>query len=398
MIKIISGVRRCGKSYLLFKLFRQHLLDEGVAADHIISIALDGRLEARYRDPDECYRYVLSRMEDGGMYYLLLDEVQLMEDFESVLNGLLRIDNLDIYVTGSNSRFLSTDVITEFRGRGDEVRVFPLSFAEFYSTKDCYWREAWDEYILYGGMPYIPTLPSAREKMAYLKSLFLETYLRDIVERNKLRREEELGELVNIVASNIGSLLNPTRLANIFTSIKQLRIAPATINQYLTYLQDAFLIEKAERFDIKGNRYVNSPHKYYFVDVGLRNARINFRQQEEGHLMENIIYNELVMQGLQVDVGMVETDRKIAPNSRERQKLEVDFVANVGSKRYYIQSALELHSPEKWEQEQRSLLSIRDAFKRIIITRDGSESYYSDNGILILPLKQFLLRPDSILE
>lgn len=398
LIKIVSGIRRCGKSYLLFELFKQHLLEEGVAEDHIITIALDGRDERMFQDPDICNGYILSRMQDNEMYYLLLDEVQLMEDFESVLNGLLRKKNLDIYVTGSNSRFLTTDVVTEFRGRGDELRMYPLSFAEFYSTKDCYWQEAWDEYTLYGGMPYTLFFSDPRQKMQYLGKLFEETYLRDIIERNNLKRNAELDELVNLISSNIGCLLNPNRIANIFASVKRVNISPFTINQYINCLQDAFIIRKAERFDIKGNQYINTPFKYYFVDAGLRNARIKFRQSEETHIMENIIYNELVMKGFLVDVGMVEIDKKSSESSRIRKSVEIDFVANMGSHRYYIQSALDLPTPEKREQEIRSLLAVHDAFKKIIITRTGSIPSYDDHGILHVPLKDFLLNQDSILS
>ena len=395
MIKIISGIRRCGKSYLLFELFRQHLLDSGVKSDHIITLALDGLEERAYRDPEVCYQYVKSRLVDEQMHYLLLDEVQLMEDFESVLNGLLRIKHLDIYVTGSNSRFLSTDVVTEFRGRGDEIRVYPLSFAEFYSTKECYWEEAWNEYVLYGGMPLILSISDPREKMKYLSNLFRETYLRDMIDRNGLQKDEELEELISIIASGIGSLLNPNKLANIFASVKHVKIAPATITQYMTYLQNAFIISKAERFDIKGNRYINSPFKYYFVDPGLRNACLKFRQTEKSHLMENIIYNELCMRGFQVDVGMVKIDEK-KKDTREQKRLEVDFVANMGDKRFYIQSALAMPTREKKEQEERSLHAIRDSFKKIIISHDALSPHYNERGVLIIPLKNFLLDPESI--
>lgn len=395
MIKIISGIRRCGKSYLLFELFRQHLLDSGVSADHIITLALDGQEERAYRDPDMCYQYVKSRLVDEQMHYLLLDEVQLMADFESVLNGLLRIKHLDIYVTGSNSRFLSTDVLTEFRGRGDEIRVYPLSFAEFYSTKNCYWQEAWNEYILYGGMPLTLSISAPQQKAKYLHNLFHETYLRDIIERNSLQKDDELEEILKITASGIGSLLNPNKLSNIFASVKRVKIAPTTITQYMKHLQNAFLISKAERFDIKGNQYINSPFKYYFVDPGLRNACLKFRQTEESHLMENVIYNELCMRGFQVDVGMVKIDEK-KKDGREQKRLEVDFVANMGDKRFYIQSALAMPTVEKREQEERSLRAIRDSFKKIIISQTALAAHYDEHGVLILPLQTFLLDPESI--
>ena len=397
MIKIISGIRRCGKSYLLFELFYQHLLDSGVKPDHIITLALDGQEERAYRDPDVCYQFIKSHLVDKQMHYLLLDEVQLMKDFESVLNGLLRIKHLDIYVTGSNSRFLSTDVITEFRGRGDEIRVYPLGFAEFYSTKDCYWQEAWNEYVLYGGMPLTLSISDPRQKMKYLSNLFQETYLRDIIDRNSLQKDEELEELINIIASGVGSLMNPNKLSNIFASVKHVKIASSTITQYLNHLQNAFLISKAERFDIKGNHYINSPFKYYFVDSGLRNACLKFRQTEESHLMENIIYNELCMRGFQIDVGMVKIDER-KEGAREQKRLEVDFVANMGDKRFYIQSTLAMPTREKQEQETRSLRAIRDSFKKIIISQDALGPHYDEHGVLILPLKTFLLDPESMHE
>lgn len=397
MIKIVSGVRRCGKSFLLFKLFKEHLLEAGVAEDHIICTALDSREEQQYRDPDVYYAYVKSRILDEEMYYVLLDEVQMMDDFASVLNGLMRIDNLDIYVTGSNSRFLTSDVVTEFRGRGEEVRVFPLSFAEFYSTKERSWHEAWREYMVYGGMPHVLTWDEPEQKMKYLQDLFLETYLRDIIERNGLKREEELEELVRIVASGIGGLLNPHKLANIFASVKHAQLSAPTIKLYLDHLQNAFIINKAERYDIKGKQYINSPFKYYFVDPGLRNACIRFRQIEETHLMENIIYNELMMRGYQVDVGVIGIDRKDKHGNRERKMLEVDFVANKGSARFYIQSAYAIPTREKREQEERSLLAIRGAFQKVLIVGDAGISHYDDNGVLILKLEDFLLSKDHLI-
>ena len=393
MIKIVSGVRRCGKSYLLFELFRRHLLESGVREDHIISLALDNFDERKYRDPEECYRYVKAQIRDEEMYYLLLDEVQMMADFESVLNGLLRVRHLDIYVTGSNSRFLSSDVVTEFRGRGDEVRVHPLSFAEFYSVKDCYWEEAWKEYILYGGMPLTLSIDEPRKKMQYLRSLFRETYLRDMIERNRLRKTEELDELMNILASNISCLLNPRKLANCFASVKHVNLSAPTIKQFLDLLQEAFLIQRAERFDIRGNRYIDSPYKYYFVDMGLRNACINFRQTEEAHIMENVIYNELLIRGYNVDVGSVEVDKDKGKASRERKKVEVDFVANLGDSRIYIQSSLSIPTREKREQEERPLLAVSDSFKKVLITRDAPAAHYDPFGIFILPLRDFLLNP-----
>ena len=398
MIKIVSGIRRSGKSYLLYNLFRRELEKMGVEPSHIITVALDELKGAKYRNPTVFYDYIKTRVRGKKMHYLLLDEVQMMKDFESVLNGLLRLDNLDVYVTGSNSRFLSTDVVTEFRGRGDEVRVFPLSFSEFYAARGGEWSDAWEEYRLYGGMPQLFAYEKESDKIEYLNKLFQETYIKDILERNRIKNNEELNELLNITASDIGCLLNPHKLANSFRSLKKINISEPTIALYLNYLQDAFIIHRAMRFDIKGNRYINTPSKYYFTDIGLRNARLNFRQIEEGHAMENIIYNELLMRGYQVDVGSLDILEKDGRGDYVRKRTEVDFVVNLGSKRYYIQSAAAIPTREKREQEERSLLAIRDSFKKILISASASSPHYDDAGVLILSIKDFLLNPTSLME
>lgn len=396
LVKIVSGVRRCGKSYLLFELFYRYLLSQGIDASRIITMALDGLEGQEYRDPMVFYNYVKSRITGSEMHYLLLDEVQMMDDFESVLNGLLRVNQLDIYVTGSNSKFLSTDVVTEFRGRGDELRVFPLSFAEFFAAKGGDWTEAWEEYRLYGGMPQLFFYNQEKRKIQYLRDLFLETYIKDIIERNHIQNSEELIELVNIAASGIGSLLNPHKLANSFRSVKNVTLSEPTISLYLRFLRDAFVIDRATRYDIKGNHYLNTPFKYYFTDIGIRNACLKFRQIEENHAMENIIYNELVMRGFQVDIGNVNVTEKNGRNKYTRKKLEVDFVVNMGSSRYYIQAAFAIPTREKREQEERSLRAIPDSFKKILVVRDNTFPHYDDFGIFILSLKDFLLNPGSI--
>ena len=388
MIKIVSGIRRCGKSYLLSELFRQHLTENGVDGAHIIHIALDTRDDAKFRHPDVCNEYVKSLIKDDKTYYLLLDEVQMMEDFVSVLNGFLHIKNLDVYVTGSNSRFLSSDVVTEFRGRGDEIRVYPLSFAEFYPIYDD-WRKAWQDYTLFGGMPLVLNYQKQEDKIKYLSNLFKETYIKDIVDRNNVKNTEELEELTKILASSVGSLVNPKKLENTFKSIKQVSLTSPTIKQYLDYFQDAFFIGKVLRYDIKGKKYINTPFKCYFTDIGLRNACLDFRQTEESHIMENVIYNELKIRGYNVDVGEV--------NVRKGSSAEVDFVASVGNKRYYIQSALAMPTAEKTMQEEKSLLGIRDGFKKIIVTNSNIlKPYQDENGITIVSLKDFLLNKDSL--
>lgn len=397
LVKIVTGVRRCGKSYLLFQLFRDHLLEGGIKDDHIISIALDDYGNRQLLDPDELYRYVKSRIADDEDHYILLDEIQLVKDFESVVNGFLHIPNTDVYVTGSNSKFLSSDVVTEFRGRGDEIRIFPLNFSEFYSAYGGDFNDAWLMYCNYGGMPLCLSMQTQADKAKYLTNLFEATYLADIINRNKLRGNVEINELTDILASSIGSLTNPLKLSNTFASTKSVKLSANTISAYLGYLQDAFLIEKALRYDIKGKKYINTPAKYYFVDMGLRNARLAFRQQEYTHIMENVIYNELRSRGYSVDVGIVETVSKES-DAWVRKPLEVDFVVNLGNRRYYIQSAYDIPSEEKIQQEQASLLSINDAFRKIVIVNRPILSGYNEQGILMLSLSDFLLDPEKAID
>lgn len=392
LVKIITGIRRCGKSYLLFRLFREHLLDCGVREDHIIEIQLDDRKNKELRNPDACDEFVRSRVGEG-QHYVLLDEVQMMPEFEDVLSGFLHIENLDVYVTGSNSKFLSSDIITEFRGRGDEVRVHPLTFAEYYSAVGGSWDDAWNDYSTFGGLPHIVSLKDDRDKASYLSTLFEETYLRDIVDRNNVRHSSELEELVNIVASAIGSLTNPRKIANTFASVKggSLSLSEPTVKSYLGYLEDAFLIRHALQYNIRGRKYIDTPLKYYFEDIGLRNARLNFRQQEETHIMENILFNELVARGFQVDVGVVEFSE-----GGKRKKVEIDFVANEGSRRYYVQSAFALPDSEKRAQEERPLLKVGDSFKKVIVVGGNVKLSRDDHGVVTMGLKEFLLDPRSL--
>lgn len=397
MIKIVSGIRRCGKSFLLSHLFKKHLLETGVDENHIIEIALDIRENEKYQNPDTCIEYVKFCIKDSKMYYLLLDEVQMMDDFESVLNSFLHIPNLDVYVTGSNSKFLSTDIVTEFRGRGDEIRVYPLNFIEFYSISNNNWNNVWEEYCLFGGMPAILNYKKDTDKTKYLQNLLKETYIKDIVERNKIKNTEEFEELFNIVASNIGSLINPKKLENTFKSIKNINLSAPTIKQYLDYLQDAFCINKVLRYNIKGKKYINTPFKCYFSDIGLRNACLGFRQTEQTHIMENIIYNEVKVRGYSVDVGELELLDRQDNNTYIKKNTEVDFVATLGNKKYYIQSALMLPTHNKIEQEKKSLLGIKDAFKKIIITNNILKSYQDEDGIIFISLKDFLLN-ENIFE
>lgn len=397
MAKIVTGVRRCGKSYMLFKLFRDHLLSVGGKADHIISIALDDFGNRKLQNPDELYNYVKSKIVDNEDYYILLDEIQLVPEFESVINGFMHIPNADIYVTGSNSKFLSSDIITEFRGRGDEIRVYPLNFSEFYSVYGGDFDKAWIMYCNYGGMPLCLSMETIADKAKYLTNLFETTYLADIINRNNLRGNVEINELTDVLASSIGSLTNPLKLSNTFASTKNVKLSANTIATYLDYLQDAFLVEKAIRYDIKGKKYINTPAKYYFVDLGLRNARLSFRQQEYTHIMENVIYNELRLRGYSVDVGVVENVEK-ENGVFVRKKLEVDFVVNLGNRRYYIQSAYNIPSEEKMKQEQASLLSINDAFRKIIIVNQPIMSGYNEQGILMLSLQDFLMEPEKVLN
>ena len=396
LIKIVTGVRRCGKSYLLFNLFHNHLLEEGVEEDHIIEVALDDRSNKELRDPDNMLKFVKERIVDKDSYYIILDEVQLLDEFEDVLNSFLHIRNADIYVTGSNSKFLSSDLITEFRGRGDEIRIYTLSFREFVSVYDGSLDEAWDEYFNYGGLPLILSMETVEDKVEYLTSLFQKVYLSDIVERNKVRNKDELDELVDILASAIGSLTNPSKLAKTFKSVKGKVISDKTLKTYIDYLIDAFLISKAKRLDIKGNRYIGSPAKYYFEDIGLRNARLNFRQVEITHIMENIIYNELRIRGYKVDVGLVEHYSTGKDGKRQKKHLEVDFVATNGSEKYYIQSAFAMNNEEKIAQEQRSLVHISDSFKKIIIVADNIKVRRNEEGITTMGLRNFLLDENSL--
>ena len=396
LIKVVTGVRRCGKSYLLFNLFHNYLLDKGVKEDHIIEIALDDRSNKELRDPDNMLNYVKTRIVDKDTYYIILDEVQLLAEFEDVLNSFMHIRNADVYVTGSNSKFLSSDLVTEFRGRGDEIRIYPLSFREYRSVYEGSDDEAWDDYFTYGGLPLILSCETAEEKAEYLISLFQKVYISDIIDRHKVRNQEELDELVDILASAVGSLTNPLKLANTFKTVKKKIISDKTLKKYMDYLMDAFLVSKAVRYDIKGRKYIGSPAKFYFEDVGLRNARLNFRQMEENHIMENIIYNELRIRGYHVDVGLVEQFSKNSENKTTKKQLEVDYVATKGSEKYYIQSAFAMTTPEKQMQEERPLNAIGDSFKKIIVVRDNIKVRRNDMGIVTIGIRNFLLDENSL--
>lgn len=396
LIKVITGMRRCGKSYLLFTLFKEHLLSEGVAEDHIIEIAFDAFENRKYRDPDVLYPYLKEQIKDDAMYYVLLDEIQLLGEFESILNSLIRMKNVDVYVTGSNARFLSKDVITEFRGRGDEVHMHPLSFAEFMSVYQGTKQDGWNEYMLYGGIPLVLEFTTPDQKIAFLKSLFEETYISDIVGRHHIRNKAELEDLLNILSSAIGSLTNPEKLSATFQTVKKKKISTSTLRRYIDYLCDSFLIDSAIRYDVKGKKYIDTPVKYYFTDMGLRNARLNFRQIEETQSMENIIFNELKMRGFNVDVGVIVQYDTNGKGNGIRKQLEIDFVCNQGSKRYYIQSAYAIPDQAKMEQEQRSLMLTGDFFKRMIITKDTPAPYYNESGVLIMSVYDFLLNENSL--
>lgn len=396
LIKVITGIRRCGKSYLLFTLFKNHLTESGVADDHIVEIPFDSFENKKYRDPEILYPYVKEQIADDGMYYILLDEVQLLGEFESVLNGFMRMKNVDVYVTGSNARFLSKDIITEFRGRGDELHIQPLSFAEFMSVYDGNKYDGWNEYVLYGGLPPVVLLRTAEQKIELLKSLFQETYINDIISRHSVKNRDEFEELINILASAIGSLTNPKKLTDTFKSKKNKVISSNTIKSYLDYLCDAYVVSRATRYDIKGKKYIDTPQKYYFSDVGIRNACINFRQLEENHTMENIIYNELIARNFNVDVGIITATGKDNDGKSVRKQLEVDFVCNKGSKRYYIQSAFSIPDREKMEQESNSLLRIDDSFKKIIVVKDLPVPTYTEDGILVISVYDFLLNSNSL--
>lgn len=408
MIKIVTGIRRCGKTYLVFDLFVRHLIESGVSEDHIITLALDDRANARYRDVDALYDYLMERIgNDRGVYYILLDEIQYAitaKELRSkdeppalygVLNGLLHRRNVDVYVTGSNSKLLSTDVMTEFRGRGDEVRIHPLTFAEFMQVFDGDRQEGWAEYVMYGGLPLVLSMRTPEQKAVYLASLFDEAYLSNVVERNHLTKSQELEDLVDVLASSIGALTNPSKIEATFRSELRSKLDADTIRRYLGHLEEAFLVSEATRYDVKGRRYIGTPKKYYFEDMGLRNARLGFRQVEESHIMENVIYNELRARGFSVDVGVV--DRRMKNNGRdERCRYEVDFVANLGYRRYYIQSALQLDTPEKVAQEKRSLTLIDDSFRKIVVVNRVMRPYMDDDGILTMGLFDFLLDPNSL--
>ena len=391
LIKIITGIRRCGKSYLLDPLFKNSLLESGVKVDHIIKLELDKEGNKKYRDSHELNEYIKSQIKDKDMYYILLDEVQMCEGFESVLNGFLYERNIDVYVTGSNSKFLSSDIITEFRGRGDEIRVFPLSFFEYVEAFKGDIQDAWNEYVLYGGLPLIMSKKSDEEKSKYLKDLFDQTYIKDIIERNNIQRVDILDSIINILASSVGSLTNPKKIYDTFVSNGEKEISSNTVNSYIKYIEDSFIVNKSDRYDVKGKKYIQTPQKYYFSDIGLRNARLNFRQQEENHIMENIIYNELLLRGYNVDVGVVEIRE-----GNQRKQLEVNFVCNLGNKRYYVQSALTLDTREKTIQEEKPLMNINDSFKKIIVVKDTMKHWITEEGILVIGIQEFLLDKNSL--
>ena len=399
MIKVVTGLRRCGKSYLLFNIFANFLRNEGVDEAHIIKVNLEDRRNMALRDPDNLLSHIDSKLKDDKMHYILLDEVQLVHEFEDVLNSFLHVDNADVYVTGSNAKFLSKDVITEFRGRGDEIRLRPLSFQEFMSVRKGMNKvDALDEYVTYGGLPQVVLMDSTKEKRSYLKNLFLHTYLSDIRERHNIKNDDDLEELVNIIASSIGGLINPQKIMNTFRSVKHSDISRDTIKRYIEHLEDAFLIEKALRYDIKGKKYIDTPAKYYFDDLGLRNARLNFRQTEPTHLYENAVYNELSLRGYSVDVGQVTQFVTGEDGKRERRNLEVDFVCNEGYRRSYIQVAYRLPDEEKIEKELNSLRNIRDSFQKVVIVGNNYPMYQNEEGILFMSIYDFLLDEKLLLK
>lgn len=396
LIKVVTGIKGCGKSYLLFHIFHNHLISEGIPEDHILEVALDDRSNKALRNPDEMLKYIKNKIVDKDMYYIILDEVQYMNEFEDVLNSFLHIPNCDVYVTGSNSKFLSSDVITEFRGRGDEICIHPLSFSEFISAYQGPQENALDEYMVYGGLPMILSLSEPEDKTAYLKDLFNKVYLSDIVERHHIRNKDELDELVDVLSSSIGSYASISKLTRTFKNVKQAEITDKTIKKYIDYLIDSFLVNKAVRYDIKGRKYIGSSSKYYFEDIGLRNARLGFRQVEEPHIMENIIYNELRIRGYDVDIGMMDKFEKLSSGKVERKHLEVDFIATKGSEKHYVQSALAISSIEKWNQEKRSLISIPDSFQKLIVLGHYQEVRRDENGIVTMGLPNFLLDKNSL--
>lgn len=396
MIKVVTGIRRSGKSYLLFVIFKDYLLSEGVDEDHIISIELDRLENKKYRNPYVVLEKIKSQLIDSKDYYIFLDEVQLLDQFEDVLNSLLHIKNVDVYVTGSNSKFLSKDIITEFRGRGDEVHVYPVSFREYMTVFNGDKYEGWSSYVRFGGLPLTVTMNSDEQRVEYLTRLFEETYIKDIIERNHIEKKQELNDLINVLASGIGSLTNPSKIVATFNSVIQSDISLNTVRSYIEYLEDAFIISEANRYDVKGRKYIGTPLKYYFEDVGLRNARLGFRQVEETHLMENIIYNELRVRGFSVDVGVVMKRKRTKAGVQEKKQLEIDFIANQGSRRYYIQSAFSIPDEEKREQEKASLINVGDSFKKIIIVKDVVKPWHDDDGILTISLYDFLLDEKSL--
>jgi hypothetical protein len=411
LIKVITGIRRCGKSYLLFNIYYHYLLSIGVKEDHIICLALDETKNAKFRNPLFLDEYLQNQIVDNGKYYFFLDEIQKVKDiqnpylddkeekitFVDVLLGLMKKENADIYVTGSNSKMLSSDILTEFRGRSDEIRVAPLSYSEFYNAYAGDKHDAWNEYVTYGGMPYALTLQTHEDKRDYLQGLFEKVYIADVLERRKLINETDiLEDVLDIISSSVGSLTNPTKISNTFKTVKHISITPKTIGRYLDHFIDAFIINKVQRYDIKGKNYIESPLKYYFVDVGLRNARLNFRQQEENHIMENVIYNELCLRGFSVDVGIVESSVKTAEGKQQRVQLEVDFVANKGSQRYYIQSAFAIPDEAKKQQETKVFSRIADSFKKVVIVRESILPWHDEQGILYIGVEQFLLDDKAI--
>ena len=396
LIKVVTGIRRCGKSYLVFRIFKDYLLSHGVDEKHIISVELDLRENREYRNPDAILTYIRSLIVDDGQYYILLDEVQMLEDFEEVLNTLLHVQNVDMYVTGSNSKFLSKDIITEFRGRGDEVHIYPLSFKEFISQYNGDEYRGWADYVTYGGLPLAVTLKTEEQKMNYLIKLFEETYIKDIIERNNIEKIQELGDLINILASAIGSLTNPSKIEATFKSGIKSNISLNTIRQYIEYLKEAYIVNEANRYDVKGRKYIGTPLKYYFEDVGLRNARLGFRQVEETHLMENIIYNELKLRGFQVDVGVVQKRVREETGKMSKQQLEIDFIATMGNRRCYIQSAFSLPDADKVKREKASLLNVGDSFKKIIVVKDIINLKRDEDGITTMNVYDFLLNENSL--
>lgn len=395
LIKVVTGIRRCGKSYLLNTIFYHYLLNDGVAENHIIKIALDDADYENLLEPKNLSKFIKDKIQDKEMYYIILDEIQLVNNFESVLNGLLRIDNVDIYVTGSNSKFLSTDIITEFRGRGEEIRIYPLSYSEFMSVYSGDKLDGWAEYCTYGGLPLVVSMQNDERKMAYLREQQQNVYINDVIERNHIKNDTELVNLVEIISSSIGSLSNPKKISDTFKSTAGMHIDPKTISSYLKYLEEAFIIEKATRYDVKGKKYISTPYKFYFSDIGIRNSLINFRQQEETHIMENIIYLELKRRGFNVDVGVIEM-KTSSENEYTYKQLEIDFVANKGNNKFYIQSAFSMPTSEKIEQEQRPLLKINDSFKKFIIVKDYIKRNRDENGIITMSVFDFLLDMDSL--